>query len=392
MKQGVKAIPVNDCTVQLELKYTLCYELTTFYIISQEERHLVNDPTFLWKMTTKIILQVRPDVHRCLQEWKKRAQKIPDPELRKQAIMSIETKDFHCEGGAIYALLAGDRYHEAIRFIIAYQTISDYLDNLCDRSTSLNPDDFQALHESMPHALSPGVSGVQYYRLRHEQNDGGYLAALVETCQDVLGKLPSYPAIAPALLELAKYYCDLQVYKHVIVEERVPRLKAWFETHKDHLPEMGWYEFAACAGSTLGIFCLVAHAFHDDCSDELVRHIKNAYFPWVQGLHILLDYLIDQEEDRKGGDLNFCSYYHDSDEMTVRLMHFYKQADMSISRLPNARFHHMINRGLLGMYLADRKVDQQKDVRKVAKKMIHLGGFVTLFFFLHCWVYRRIKA
>jgi tetraprenyl-beta-curcumene synthase len=73
-------------------------------------------------------------------------------------------------------------------------------------------------------------------------------------------------------------------------------------------------------------------------------------------------------------------------------MHFYTQADLSISRLPNARFHRMINHGLLGMYLADRKVDQQRDVKKVAKKMIRLGGFVTLFFFLHCWVYRRIKA
>jgi tetraprenyl-beta-curcumene synthase len=52
----------------------------------------------------------------------------------------------------------------------------------------------------------------------------------------------------------------------------------------------------------------------------------------------------------------------------------------------------MINRGLLGMYLADRKVDEQKDVRKVAKKMIRLGGWVTLFFFMHCWVLRRLRG
>jgi tetraprenyl-beta-curcumene synthase len=112
----------------------------------------------------------------------------------------------------------------------------------------------------------------------------------------------------------------------------------------------------------------------------------------VQGLHILLDYLVDQEEDRTGGDLNFCSYYPNHDEMTERLIHFYEQANLSISRLPNAKFHHMMNRGLLGMYLADRKVDRQKDVREVAKKMIRLGGGVTLFFFIHCWVLRRLKA
>ena len=353
---------------------------------------MANNLAFLWTMTTKIILQVRPDVHRYLKEWKKRAEEIPDPELRKQALMSIETKDFHCEGGAIYALLAGNRYPDAIRFIVAYQTISDYLDNLCDRSTSLDPDDFRALHESMPHALTPNVSGSRYYRHRNEQDDGGYLSSLVKTCQGILENLPTYHLIAPAIHELAGYYCELQVLKHVRIEERVPRLTVWFDTHKGYLPEMSWNEFAACAGSTLGIFCLVAHAFREDCSAELVRNIKDAYFPWVQGLHILLDYLIDQEEDRTGGDLNFCSYYPDTNEMTARLMYFYKQADLSISRLPNARFHHMINRGLLGMYLADRKVDQQKDVRRVARKMIRLGGLVTLFFFLHCWVYRRIKT
>lgn len=59
----------------------------------------MNNLTFLWTMTTKIILHVRPDVHRYLQEWKKRAENIPDPELRRQALMSIETKAFHCEGG-----------------------------------------------------------------------------------------------------------------------------------------------------------------------------------------------------------------------------------------------------------------------------------------------------
>ena len=39
------------------------------------------------------------------------------------------------------------------------------------------------------------------------------------------------------------------------------------------------------------------------------EQIRNGYFPYIQGLHILLDYLIDQEEDKVGGDLNFCFYY-----------------------------------------------------------------------------------
>ncbi|MCG6537452.1 MAG: tetraprenyl-beta-curcumene synthase family protein, partial [Syntrophales bacterium LBB04] len=114
-------------------------------------------PTSLWTLTPKIFLQVRPYVHRYLQDWRERAVRIPDPELRKQALASIDTKTFHCEGGSIYALLAGDNYPEAIRFVVAYQTISDYLDNLCDRSSSSDPEDFRLLHRSMRHALAPGT-------------------------------------------------------------------------------------------------------------------------------------------------------------------------------------------------------------------------------------------
>ncbi|GAB1543855.1 tetraprenyl-beta-curcumene synthase family protein [Scytonema sp. NUACC21] len=335
---------------------------------------------------------VLPLVHNYLDEWKKRASQIPNLELRKQALMSIETKTFHCEGGAIYGLLAKNNIHEVISFIVAYQTISDYLDNLCDRSTSLDPEDFQALHESMFHALTPGKEGVDYYRFRKDREDGGYLKQLVKTCQDVLEKLPGYPKISLALYELAKYYCELQVHKHVQIEERVPRLKAWFESHQDNLPEMSWYEFSACAGSTLGIFCLIAYASHENCSKNLIQQIKNAYFPWVQGLHILLDYLIDQEEDRQGGDLNFCFYYKNKNEMTKRFTHFVKKANESVTQLPHTNFHQMINQALIGIYVADEKVRSQKEVQGMGKHLLRLGGSSAFFFFLNGLLMARLRS
>ena len=355
-------------------------------------RARVPPPTNILTMTSKVFLQVRPQVHEHLEHWIDQARKIPSPELQKQALASIADKTFHCEGGAIYGLLAGDRYREAIRFIVAYQTISDYLDNLCDRSTSLDPDDFRILHTSMQHALTPGAELDDYYRFRDEQDDGGYLAALVTTCQEVLAGVPAYGLIAPHLHELTEYYCALQVYKHVRPEERVPLMETWFDKQKKTLPPMAWYEFSACSGSTVGIFCLVAHGYHEDCTALLVRTVKDAYFPWVQGWHILLDYLIDQDEDRRGGDLNLCSYYPNYREMVARLSHFYKQANLSISTLPYARFHHLTNQGLLGIYCADKKVSRQKEVRMAARKLVFLEGGAGLFFYLVCWLYRRMAA
>lgn len=342
-------------------------------------------------MMLHIYKHVLPRVHYYLGQWRKRAEAIPDPELRTQALMSIDTKTFHCEGGSILALLSDGKVEEVIRFIVAYQTISDYLDNLCDRSTSLDPKDFRALHESMSHALTPDAVHSDYYRFRAQQDDGGYLQDLVETCQAFLRSMPSYDVIAPALLELAGYYCDLQVHKHVTFEERVPRLQSWFNQYQANLPEMSWYEFSACSGSTLGIFCLVAYASASPFTDEKTKAIKDGYFPWVQGLHILLDYFIDQEEDREGGDLNFCFYYGSQERMMRRFAHFIEQADESIASLPDSKFHWMINRGLLGIYLADRKVRGQKQVRVLARKIIRRGGGSSMFFFVNGWLYRRLK-
>lgn len=104
-------------------------------------------------------------------------------------------KKFHCQGGAVFALLAGEMCEKAVRFIIAYQTISDYLDNLCDRSTSFDLKDFRMLHEAMKDALRPGVGLRNYYTYCEEQADGGYLEALVRTCQSALANIENYEQI-----------------------------------------------------------------------------------------------------------------------------------------------------------------------------------------------------
>ncbi|GGE48984.1 hypothetical protein GCM10011391_29770 [Pullulanibacillus camelliae] len=348
-------------------------------------------PTKSWELMLQIYRHVLPDVREELSVWKKRAEQIPNAELRKQALASIRTKTFHCEGGGIYSLIAGERRREVISFIIAYQTISDYLDNLCDRSTSLDPKDFRALHESMLHALTPDAPLNDYYRFREDKDDGGYLPQLVRTCQAFLRNVDAYTVIQPMLLELAGYYCDLQVHKHVKQDLRVPRLQKWFSEFKDQLPQMSWYEFSASSGSTLGIFCLVSYAAGAYPMEDLAVRIKEGYFPWVQGLHILLDYFVDQEEDKQGGDLNFCFYYENEEMLINRFNHFIEQADLSIANLPHSKFHRLINRGLLGIYLADKKVNKQHRVRHIARKIVRRAGGAGWFFLMNGWLYRRIK-
>jgi tetraprenyl-beta-curcumene synthase len=112
----------------------------------------------------------------------------------------------------------------------------------------------------------------------------------------------------------------------------------------------------------------------------------------VQGLHILLDYFIDQQEDRTEGDLNFCTYYHSHEEMIQRFAHFIEQANQSVLRLPHFRFHQMINHGLVGIYLADEKVSQQKELHRLSRQIMRLSGISSVFFLVNGWMMARLRS
>jgi len=348
-------------------------------------------PSSALTLMSAVYLKIFPAVNRELDFWTNRAKQIPDDELRAQALGSIAAKRFHCQGGAVYALLAGERWRETIRFIVAYQTISDYLDNLCDRSTSLDPKDFHLLHQSMVDALTPESTATNYYKLRKEQQDGGYLADLVYTCQQTLRQVESYPVIKCELLELQALYRDLQVHKHVKVAERTPRLTHWHQGHQKNWPSLRWYEFSAAAGSTLGIFCIVAYAFGEKMTANLGREISKGYFPYMQGLHILLDYYIDQREDKEEGDLNFCFYYPDQQVMKNRFIYFVEQTNNHIQDLPDPKFHEMIQQGLVGLYLGDPKVKSLAGGRRMTNKLLRKSGFKAKFFHWNTKVYNKIK-
>nr|WP_281374316.1 tetraprenyl-beta-curcumene synthase family protein [Halobacillus locisalis] len=335
--------------------------------------------------------QVFPCVHKELNHWIERAKSIPNNELRVQALASIEEKTFHCEGGGIYSLLAGKNKDRAIRFIVAYQTISDYLDNLCDRSTSMNPDDFRLLHQSMTDALTPENDLKNYYAYRTDQDDGGYLHDLVETCQTILRESRDYSLVHPYTIKLGSLYNDLQVHKHVIEEERIPRLKQWFDDHQKEWPHLEWYEFSACSGSTLGIFCLVSYMLGGKIDESLAEQVARSYFPFMQGLHILLDYYIDQQEDEEEGDLNFCSYYSHEDVMKERFAYFVKQTHGEIQKLPDPAFHQMIHEGLVGMYLADRKVGKLNNGKAFVKGLLKVSGHKAKFFYYNTKMYHKLK-
>lgn len=343
-----------------------------------------------FSLMAQVYRYVLPAVGEQLRLWREQAERIPDRELRTQAIASLTTKRFHCEGGAVYAVLRLDRREALVPLIVALQTISDYLDNLCDRSTSMDAEDFRQLHLAMRHAVDPDAAVADYYALRAEKDDGGYLRRLVETCREHIRRLPSYDAVKPHVQELVGLYCDLQVHKHIRHEERERALAAWWREHRRACPELGWNEFAAATGSTLGVFCLFAAACDEALDAEKARRVRDSYFPYVCGLHILLDYLIDQEEDRIGGDLNFCTYYDDERHTAERIGWIAEEARKRVRDIENRKFHAMIVEGLLALYLSDPKVRRQPDAACVTKRLMRNSPWTRLFFWANSvWIRKK---
>jgi tetraprenyl-beta-curcumene synthase len=125
-------------------------------------------------MLGSFVIRTLPQVQKLLQFWQAKAQGIPDPTLRQQALDSLAHKAFHCQGGAVYA--AYPRNAQLLEFIIAYQTMCDYLDNLCDRAGSTDGHAFKQLHQSLLDALDSNRNPTDYYKNYPYQDDGGYLS------------------------------------------------------------------------------------------------------------------------------------------------------------------------------------------------------------------------
>ncbi|HOB86273.1 MAG TPA: tetraprenyl-beta-curcumene synthase family protein [Bacillota bacterium] len=358
----------------------------------EEANHEEARPVLPSTSLRRFLTAVLPQVSRELKRWHRQLEGCSDWTLLVQATSSLQHKRFHAQGGSFYALYNPLYAKTLVPLIVAVQTISDYLDNLCDRGGIYHEAAFRCLHRSFLDALSLESNGNgDYYTFYTARNDGGYLQALVEESRRRLQELPSYPAVQEEVVRLASLYCDLQVNKHLDPAIRLARLKKWFKEKASVFhPSIYWWEFSAACGSTLAIFALMAAATRPRTGKKEVKAIVEAYFPWVCGLHILLDYFIDQAEDAREGDFNFVACYPSPEETRRRLALFLQQSLKKVSRLPHPGFHRAIVHGLLAVYLSDGKVKAQ-GLQQTARFLLSQAGAEARTMFRLCQVLRKIR-
>jgi tetraprenyl-beta-curcumene synthase len=329
-------------------------------------------------------------VSKSLEFWEREARLCPNPYLAEEALASIRDKRFHCLGGSIYALYPGVDPARMTPFIVAYQTISDYLDNLTDRLSVRDAQAFAQLHLAMSEALTPGQELSDYYRYYPFRDDGGYLNKLVLFCQDFIASLPGFPRIHAVQLRLTDRYAKLQTYKHLATPEREELMTAWLTALHPEIWGLTIWELAMATGSTLGVFSLCAVAASANLSAQGVQDLMKAYDPWLCGLHIFLDYYIDLEEDVQTNQLNFVLFYQNERDILAGYLKFWRQTQRYIQGLPGKRFHQIVCNGLTALYLSDPKTKKLR-ARKMNKWILWESGPAVGSLYAVCRLLRRLR-
>jgi len=315
----------------------------------------------------RFLIGVVPRASHELEAIRERANAIPARALREQALASIDGKAFHVQGGCILAtFLPSADAARYVRIVAALETIYDYLDNLCDRLPGVSQQAFATLHDALLDALDDRRTPLDYYRHGPAGDDGGYLASLVGNVRAELATVRHYAAVRAALGQIAGYYAQLQTLKHGDASVREAVCSAWYAEHAESFPGLYWWEFAAACGSSLPVFALIYIALQPRIDARAIDSTVAAYFPNVSAVHILLDYFIDQAEDRENRELNFVACYPSSAVAVERVRRLVRTTSERLRTLAHGEWHEFVLRAMCLFYLTHPKVYEQRLDRESA--------------------------
>jgi tetraprenyl-beta-curcumene synthase len=297
---------------------------------------------------------VYPRVRREIECQRQRAVAIPDPELRRIALSVLHTKRANIDGAAAFAAFVPRRHRAAvIRAQVAFQSLYDYLDVLTERPHDDPVRNSRQLHGALTAALDPSAQGGDYRAHQAANEDGGYLQDTVERCQAALSALPGYAAVQPSAARLGAHIVEYQSFN--VTDASGPReaLAQWAGERKPRGSDLRWWETAAAAGSSLGLFALIAMAAQRRPSADEALAVENAYFPWVGALHSLLDSLIDLDEDRESGQPALIAHYGAAEGATAGLRRLAEESRRRVATLPHADRHALMLASMAAIYLVE---------------------------------------
>ncbi len=304
--------------------------------------------------------------------WRGLAAAIPQPQIRSDAVESLRRKRPHLDGAALFSTIPDAPNEALLRALVSYEIILEFLDDIDERAVEAERGDGQRLHLALLHAVDTNTAAPDYARDTYA-NDGGYLRALVETCQSSCRKLPSYPVVRAALIREARRAQVLPLNHHRDPRVRETALKDWVAREFPGQPDARWFELTGAATSSLPVHVLLALAADPATTPQTVERTLEVYFPGVSVLATMLDSYVDRCEDDAESGHSYFSYYGAQRQAVERLSELIATSISRARALPNGERHAVIAACMVAMYLS-RDSARIPPNRAASSQLLKAGG------------------
>jgi tetraprenyl-beta-curcumene synthase len=316
---------------------------------------------------------VLPRIDRERRLWIARAELIPDPVLRGQALTALREKAPNVDATGVFATLAPRRDRPAVvRAGTALQIAVDYLDSLSEDAGHDPLADGLRLHRALDAAITPGRPADDPYRDHPNGADGGYLAELMAACAEASAALPRIAECRHSLAAALTRCGEGQAYTHAAAGGEPTPLADWAESLGAD-PGYSWWEVAAGAGSSVAAHALLALAADDRATAADAERVDAAYFPPIGALTVLLDDLVDLDEDVAMEEHSYLSYFPDDGVFAERAGVLAEAARAAITPLPRRGRHEAILAGVAGFYLAQPAARAPRWTATRRRMLVSLG-------------------
>ncbi len=306
----------------------------------------------LLAVSARELTWILPGVAREVRAWRDRAQRIPDPALRDDALVTLRRERLNTEGAALFAILPRRRSRTLLRLLATYQIMLDYLDSISERPSDDPLANGRQLHLALVEALDPTEAISDYYLHHPTRGDGGYLRSLVRTCQSLCGSLVGFEEVR-LRAQRAAQVATVQILNHDPDPGRRDRgLAAWAQREFPYETEASWFELTAAASSSLWILALLALAAEPATTTADLDAAERIYVPWVCAASTLLDAYVDQPDDAATGNHNYLLHYASSDVAIDRLAQIVFRSAWGARQLRRGTRHALIATGMVAMYLS----------------------------------------
>jgi tetraprenyl-beta-curcumene synthase len=316
-----------------------------------------------------------------IEGWRARAAEIPDPELRADALTAIRRKRGNINGAGLFWTLPEERNRDLLGVLVAYEILADFLDCVSERSAILGIANGRQLHLALVEALDPGAEMSDYYRHHHNEDDGGYVRALVESCRARCAALPSYEEVRPFLKRAASLSAVLAINHEPDPALREQALKQWDADQEAEQPrrepaaggEQAWYERTAGASAWLTVLAMLALAAEPGHGASGAAQTYAAYLDWLAPAGAMLDSYGDIAEDTTSGEHSYIAHYPNMEVAVERTGELIRRSRSEACALPGGARHDVIAACMIAFYLSKASV-RAPEMRQSTRKLRRAGG------------------